>query len=270
MTHSLRVLGVFATLAASAPAWSDDAPAAEEPTGEDDDVLAPYRLPFEVLAERAIGTASTPVEFNWRDTTAQIGLSGHHPFELNNFNSIRGGVVGRFPAQTLMFEVGVSYVWVWDSPSSELLALTPYRQPGRPPRTEIDFTIGVPLAEGVVTTYPRFFPAVQLVFSAYAGVRYLLYPTAFSGMRIGEIAGAVFSPTITRSELDNLEDNRLDAMQVDPARYGLLAGVGNDIYFRQGLFISPRLMLAVPILAPATETELLLWADISLAVGVAF
>ena len=50
----------------------------------------------------------------------------------------------------------------------------------------------------------------------------------------------------------------------------LLCGFGNDIYFMQGVFVSPLLMLAVPVLAPASGTDLLLWADLSITVGVAF
>ncbi len=222
-----------------------------------------------MIAERAIGTTSKPVEFNWRRTKVQVAAVGNHLFELNNFNSLRAGGMARVPTNGFIFELGLSYVWVWDTPSSELLALTPYRQPGRPNRLEFDFTVGVPLAEGVVTTYPRFFPAVELVFNAYAGLRYLIYPTGFAGLRGRDLAGALFSPTMTETELDNLDDARLDAMQIDSGRYGLMAGFGNDIYFKQGVFISPRLMLAVPILAPATETDLLFWADLSLVVGVA-
>jgi len=135
---------------------------------------------------------------------------------------------------------------------------------------ELDLTVGLPLAEGVVTTAPRFFPAVELVFNAYAGVRYLIYPTGFAGLRAREVAAAIFSPLLTETELDNLEDQRLAAMQVDSGRYGLMAGVGNDIYSKQGIFVSPRLMMAVPVLAPASGTQLLFWADLSLTVGVAF
>ena len=269
MIPSLLVVALGAALAA------DEAPAVDTPTdaeapAEETDPLAPHRAPFEVVAERAIGTTSVPVEFNWRRTDVQLAVFGDHLFELNNFNSLRAGGMARFPSGGLMFELGLSYVWVWDTPSSRQLALTPYRQPGRPRRAELDFTVGVPLAEGVVTTFPRYFPAVQMVFSAYGGVRYLNYPTAFSGMRAREVIGALFAATLTETERANLEDNRLDAMEVDAARYGLMAGFGNDIYFKQGVFLSPRLMMAVPLLAPATETDLLWWADLSLAVGVAF
>ncbi len=251
-------------------------PAADEEgegEGEDeepDDTLSRYRTPFGTLIERTIGTTSRPVKFDWRRTTAQVAATGNHLFELNNFNSLRAGGLGRFPTGGAIFELGVSYVWVWDTPSSEQLAYTPYRQPGRPPRLELDLTVGYPLAEGVVTVAPRFFPAVEMVFSAYAGLRYLWYPGSMKGKKFRERAAAVFSPTITESELEQLDDRRLDAMQVDTGRYGLMVGVGDDLYFRQGVFVAPRLMMALPILAPVSGTELLFWADLSVTIGVAF
>ncbi len=254
----------------AAPAQEEQDSDDEDSDPEPDDPLSPYRTPFGVLVDRAIGTSSRPVGFSWRRTRVQLAATGDHLFELNNFNSLRAGGLARFPAGGGIIELGLSYVWVWDTPSSEQLAYTPYRQPGRPKRMELDLTVGLPLAEGVVTTAPRFFPAVELVFNAYAGVRYLIYPTGFAGLRAREVAAAIFSPLLTETELDNLEDQRLAAMQVDSGRYGLMAGVGNDIYSKQGIFVSPRLMMAVPVLAPASGTQLLFWADLSLTVGVAF
>lgn len=247
-----------------------DAPAQEEAPAPDEDVLAEYRLPLETLAERAIGTTSRPVEFDWRGTSAHVALTGSYLVELNNFNSMRGGAILRIPSGGLLVEVGLSYAASWDSPSSRLLALTPYRQPGHPDRGELDVTLGVPLAEGVVTAVPRYFPAVQMVFALYGGFRYVVYPTGFAGLEVGEVAEALFSPQLSDAEIDNLEDARLDSMEVDRGRYGVLAGFGNDLYFASGFFVSPRLLVAVPLLAPATGTELYVWADLSLAVGLAF
>ena len=258
-------------LAAAAPmpamaAGDDDSGEGE---GEEDDSLSRFRTPFDVLAEQAIGTTSVPVEFNWRRSKVHLAATGNHYFELNNFNSLRAGALARFPSSRTVLEVGASYAFVWDSPSSQLLALTPYRQPGRPPRIELDVNLGYPLAEGVVTTFPRAFPAVQMVFTAYGGFRYLLYPNGFSEMTVREIGSALLSPTMTRVERNNLDDARLDAMQIDSARYGAMLGVGNELYFRQGLFVAPRLMMGVPVLAPITGSELWFWADLSISVGVA-
>ena len=277
-----RALALGALLWA-APAAGEDEPAApaddtgETPPGDDaggeeptpDDTLSRYRTPFPVLVERTIGNTSKSVEFNWRRSRVQLAANGNHLFELNNFNSLRAGGMARIPSGGLIFELGLSHVWAWDTPSSELLALTPYRQPGRPPHLDLDFDVGIPLAEGVVTTFPRWFPAVELVFNAYGGLRYALYPTAFGGMKLREVAGAVVSPALTETEIDNLDDKRLDAMQVDPGRYGLVAGFGTDLYFRQGVFVSPRALFSVPVLAPAAGSELLFWADLSVVIGVA-
>ncbi len=254
-----------------AAAAQDEAPAeGPPPLPSEEDPLSPYRLEFEDLVARAIGTTSGPVAFDWRATTVQIAASGSYVAELNNFNSMRGGVMVRLPSRGSVVELGVSYAGSWDSPSSTLLARTPYRQPGRPNRMELDVTVGVPLAEGVVTMAPKVFPAAELVINGYAGVRYALYPTAFRGLTFGQGLAAAFSPALSQDEVDNLDRARLDAMEVDRGRYGVMAGLGNDLYFANGLFVSPRVLLAVPLLAPASQTELLVWADLALVVGVAF
>jgi hypothetical protein len=258
------------SLAWLASAWAQEAPPESTEPAPIEDPLLPHRVRFDVLADRAIGTTSVPVAFDWRRNTLQLAATGSLLVELNNFNSVRGGLLARVPTGDVLVEVGVSYARVWDTPSSQLLALTPYRQPGRPDRLELDLAVGLPLAEGVVTTAPKFFPAVQMAFLGYAGFRYSVYPTGWPGMRPGQVFRAILSPSLTEIEIDNLDDDRPEAMAIDPGRYGLLMGVGNDIYFEQGLFLSPRVMFAVPILAPASGTDLLFWADISLALGFAW
>lgn len=244
------------------------APPAEGGEGTEDP-LSPYRTPFGVLVESSIGSTSRPVEFNWRRTRAQIGATGNFLAELNNFNTARAGALARFPANGLIYEVSVTHAWVWDTPSSELLALTPYRQPGRPARWDLDFNVGFPLAEGVVTARPRVFPTVEMVLMGYAGLRYDFYPRTFEGLKAREVAGALLSPYLSDAEIENLEERRLDAMEVDPGRYNTMVGLGNDLYFKQGIFIAPRVMIAVPLLAPVSGTELYVWGDLSLSVGVA-
>lgn len=275
-----RWLPVFAWALLGSPALAaeeepeaepDEAPASEgDASSEDEDPLSPYRADFEILMDRTIGRASMPVEFNWRDTNVQVAASGSFLFELNNFNSGRLGAMARIPTGGVMLEVGANWVLVGDSESSRLLALTPYRQPGRPDRLEVDFTLGLPVAEGAVTTRPRWMPALQLVFNGYAGVRYAVYPTGWSGMRTAQVLRAIVNPSLTDVELENLEDARLDAMEVDPTRYMLTAGFGNDLYFQQGLFLSPRVMFRVPLLAPITGSRMLFQTDVSLVLGVAF
>lgn len=243
---------------------ADDAP---EPTPEDP--LSRYRVPFKVLANRTIGNASVPVAFDWRRTKIHFGGTGSFLFELNTFNTARVGGMVRLPNRASIVEIGLSYARVWNSESSRQLAFTPYRQPGRPSRLEIEAAVALPLAEGVVTAMPRFFPATQLVFNATLGVRYVVYPTGFQRLTPGQVAQTIVSPELLPEEIANLEDARLAAMTIDPARYGLMAGFTNDIYFERGIFVSPRVQFAVPLLALVSNSGLPFWVDVNLAVGVA-
>ena len=91
----LLALALFAT-----PALAQDTPPEEEedvPTEEDP--LSPHRTRFDVLTDRAIGTASIPVEFNWRRTKVHVAGTGSFLFELNNFDSARVGGMVRLPLE---------------------------------------------------------------------------------------------------------------------------------------------------------------------------
>ena len=250
---------------AADPPEPADAPPAEAPA----DALAPYRVRFDLLTDRTIGTASRPVIYNWRKSTIHLAATGSFLMELNNFNSGRMGASVRLPSRSVLFEIGAAWVWVGDTPSSRLLALTPYRQPGRPERVEIEGFLTVPLAEGIVTSRPRWFPAAQLVFNAHIGLRYSLYPTGWGGLNPRQVLGAIIDPGLTDAEIENLDGVRRAAMTVDPQRYGPMIGIGNDLYFKQGVFVSPRLLFHVPLLAPATGTQLFFWADLGLSIGYA-
>ncbi|MEQ1506022.1 MAG: hypothetical protein ABMB14_27570, partial [Myxococcota bacterium] len=83
-----------------------EAPASEGPAGPD--VVAPapveapigdpidrYRTRFDVLAERAIGSTSVPVAFDWRKSPVELAACGSFLFEQNNFGSGRGGLLVR-------------------------------------------------------------------------------------------------------------------------------------------------------------------------------
>src|SRR4051812_20383085 len=73
-------------------------PALADDGKTDADPLSPYRTPFGVLVDRAIGSTSRPVEFDWRRTRFQVAATGDFLFELNNFNSMRAGAVFRWPS----------------------------------------------------------------------------------------------------------------------------------------------------------------------------
>jgi hypothetical protein len=260
----IRNLAILAAVLWSAVAT------AQSTTEPADDVLSPYRATFDDLSNQAIGTVSQPVAFSWRRTRLHVAGTAAYPLEFNTFANLRGGVLLRRPVGGMLLELGVSRAVSWDTKASRQLALTPYRQAGRPSRMELDIGVAVPIAEGVVTTQVRALPALQLTFNLYSSVRYLWYPGAQQGMTAGQAAGALFSPTLSSREIDNLDDNRLSSMQVDPGRYGLMLGFGNDLYFAQGLFVSPRIQMAIPVLAPVSKTSLPVWVDLSMHAGWAF
>ncbi|HEX5751631.1 MAG TPA: hypothetical protein VFZ09_35745 [Archangium sp.] len=250
---------------AQAPETSSETP----PAGPEkaDDTLEGFRAPLDTLTERMIGAASKSVRFDWRKSTLGLGLIGSELLERNNFGSTRFGLMARRPFGKFMGEVALSRAFTWGTDSTDKLALTPYRQYGRPSRIELDVNVGYPLAEGVVTALPGFFPATELVFSANAGLRYLFYPGAMGGMKFQDVATSLLAPRLTDHELGQLEASRPGGMQIDPARYGLLTGLSVDVYFGSGGFLSPRAMMAVPLLGFVTGTGLGFWWELSLAVG---
>jgi len=249
-----------------APALAQEEPASEAP---EEDPLSRYRVPFRVLTNRTIGTTSVPVAFDWRRTKIHVGATGSFLFELNTFNTASVGGLVRVPGSGVLTELEVRYVRVWNSESSRQLALTPFRQPGKPSRLELDATVAFPLAEGVVTTMPRIFPAVQLVFNATLGFRYASYPLGYRNLRPGQVFQSILAPNLQPEEIENLEDARLAAMQIDPARYAIMAGFSNDIYFERGIFVSPRVRFALPLHVLYSDSQLPFWLDVNLAVGIA-
>lgn len=275
MIRSLLVLFVLLSSPRAVLAAEEQAPKPSpesSPAGPEksDDTLEGFRTPLDALTERMIGTASKSVRFDWRKSTLGIGLIGSDLLERNNFGSTRLGLLARRPFGKFMGELAISRAFTWGTDSTEKLALTPYRQYGRPSRIELDVNVGYPLAEGVVTALPDFFPATELVFSANAGLRYLFYPGAMSGMKFQDVATSLLAPRISDHELGQLESSRPGGMQIDPARYGLLAGISLDVYFGSGGFLSPRAMMSVPLVGVVTGTGLGFWWELSLAAGWTF
>ncbi|MEL6548161.1 MAG: hypothetical protein AAFQ82_26275, partial [Myxococcota bacterium] len=190
--------------------------------------------------------------------------------ELNTFRSGRYGLLLRTPlGRSLLGELGLSYVRTTSTQSSETLALTPFRQAGRPSRLEVELNLSLPLAEGVVTTLPSFVPPLEMVFSLTTSLRYAYYRGSQNGLSLRRSFSNAFRPSLTQQELDNLESRRLGGMVIDPARFALMAGFTQDIYFSSGAFISPRAMLNIP-LGGITETTLSFWWEISVAAGWTF
>lgn len=265
MIHSLAL--VIGLLAPPAEKPAEKPPA--EPRKIDTSINA-YRSAYDALSERAIGRASRAVRFDWRRGTMQAGIIGGLPVELNNFDALRAGLFVRLPTERLMFEWALAWVFVSGSEATESLALTPYRQSARPDHLELDFSVGYPLAEGVITPVPGALPAAQILLKAEGQFRYLFYPTAWSGLGFLEGLRAVFRGRLEEQELENLEDVREPGMKIDPARYGLWGGFSTDIFFQSGLFFSQKAIVAIPLLARPTRTELYFGFELSLSAGYAF
>ncbi len=252
----------------AAPEQKPDArPEAKPEPPPEDPALERYRTPFEALNDRKIGEASRAVRFDWRKSTVEFGLIGSDLLELNNFSSARFGGFIRKAVSSLVVELAVTWVFNWSAESAQRLALTPYRQYGRPARLEVDINVAFPLAEGVATARPGFFPATELVFNLNAGLRYLFYPGALGKANAGQVAGAILAPKLTQFEIDDLEKIRQPAMQIDPARYSVLAGFSLDVYFQTGGFISPRVLVGLPLFTTFNGGGLGLWWELSLSLG---
>ncbi len=248
-----------------APESADSRSPPDSARGEGEE-LERYRTPFEVLTERAVGTASRAVRFDWRRKTVGVALVGSQLLELNNFTSARVGGALRTPVGGLMAELAVTRVVTWGSPSADKLELTPYRQVARPSRLEVDLNLAYPLFEGVSTPRWSFLPTTELVLSVDAGLRWSYYPGALAGAGFGEALGNLFAFQLSERERTNLAPRRLPGMELDTARYALLAGFSLDLYFQSGLFLTPRAMVALPI----TGSGLGWWWELNGSVGWMF
>lgn len=235
-----------------------------------DQALQIHRTPLDKMLERAIGQTSRRVKYDWRRDTVQAGIIGGLPAELNNFDSLRGGVFVRFPTELVTVGFEVSYIGVSGSRSTRRLARTPYRQPGRPDRWEIDVIAGYPLAEGIATAVPGFFPATQIVLMAYADLRYLYYPGAWAGLSTTRTLRTMVDPSLRNIELENLEDDRLPGMEIDRARIVTNGGLGAELYFGPGFFLSHRILVGLPLFEGATETKMRLGLELDLTMGWSF
>lgn len=248
----------------------EDAPV-EEPKPEEpkeiDESIAKWRNPLDALAESNIGLASRAVLFDWRRSTVGFGFVGSALLELNNFSSWRAGGFVRIPVGNLQVEFAVTRAVTNGSQSTALLSLTPYRQSARPTRMEFDLNASYALFEGVGTPRLSLIPAAELVLQLNLGFRYLYYYNALGTANFGQVLEAVFSPRLTQRELDYLEKERLPGMQLDPGRYNLLLGFQLDLYFRTGVFLAPRVMVALPLLSGASGSSLGWWWELSMMAG---
>lgn len=242
-----------------------------------------YYTPVERLTEHYLGSASRPVRYDWRKSQLAVGAMASELLERNNFGSLRVGGLVRRAFLDIMVEAGLTYVYVLKTESSEILKLTPYVQAGRPPRFEIDVNVSYPLAEAPVTPIIDLVPPAEIVLFATAGFRYLLYPQAVVGDRDWndqdtwtntstwrDIGLNLMAPSLVKEDRLIIERDNLGGMLLDRARVHSLAGLTLDVYFQPGIFFSPRALIAIPLLAPVSETKLGFWWEMTLAAGYSF
>jgi hypothetical protein len=248
-----------------------DAPTTTDSKGPaDDDVVARARTPVQALTEHFVGSTARAVRFDWRRSPVMVGVSVGEVVEKNNFSAQRYGLLGRKAFSDLILEVGVQLYVSDDTASSAQLALTPFRQAGRPGHLEIDLNVGYAVAEGVVTPLAAFMPPAEVALVALGGVRYLGYWQTFPDRPIQDIGLSLASPQLSTIELERLDRDAPEAMAIDPARLHTLVGLAVDTYLQPGLLVSPRAMLAAPVLVPVTNTSLGFFWELSLVVGWAF
>jgi hypothetical protein len=254
-------------LVSMAVAAEDAAPPAPPPDViADTTTLEQVRTPVQALTEHFLGSTSRPVRFDWRRSTITFGVTGSELIERNNFGSNRIGIFGRHAFGDLVFGAAVNYVITTPTPSSQQLSLTPYRQYGRPNHFELDVDVAYALAEGVVTPILGFLPPAEMALLAVGGVRYLVYPAGFVDRDLTAIGLDLVSPRL-RDEVVRIERDALPGMLVDPARLHALVGLELDVYFQPGIFLSPRAMVALPLLVPLTGSGLGFWWELSIAIG---
>ncbi len=274
----LQMLSSSSSLAQDAPAVAAPtvaaptvaAPTVAAPAVDDtSDVVAASRTPIQAMNEHFLGSTSRSVRFDWRRSPVTLGLGVSELIEKNTFGQWRAGVFGRKAFDDVIVEVGVNVYQAYDTPSSETLALTPFRQAGRPNHLEIDANVGYAVAEGVVTPLASFMPPAELALVALGGVRYLGYWQTFVDRTPQDIGLALVSPQLGESEKDQLDVDAPGAMLVDPARLHTMAGLSLDVYFQPGFYVAPRAMVAIPVLVPITASQLGFFWELSLIVGYA-
>ena len=238
--------------------------------GSDDDVALRLRTPIQALNEHFLGSTSRAVRFDWRRSPITLAADISELIERNNFGQWRFGATGRTAFDDIILEVGLHYYQSYATESSRTLSLTPFVQAGRPNHFELDVNVGYAVAEGVVTPLANFMPPAEMALVALGGARYLLYTQSFVDRRLQDIGLSLVSPSLSVEETDRIERDALGSMLVDLARLHAMVGLGVDVYFQPGLYFSPRAMVALPVLAPVTGSQLGFFWELSFLAGYAF
>lgn len=246
------------------------APPTEPAHVVDSTTLEVNRTPLQALNEHFLGTASRPVRFDWRKSPSMFVFRLNEVQERNSFGQWQLGLGWRRAFDDLIFELGANAFFAYDTPSSQLLALTPFRQAGRPNHFQLEANVGYALVEGVVTPQWSWLPPMQMVLVGHAGLRYLVYVESFTGGRSAtDVAGSLVSPQLTVEELTALERTAPEGMQIDPARLHAMVGASLDVYVQPGFLISPRVSVSPPLLSPVTSSQIGFFWELGFAVGYA-
>ena len=236
----------------------------------DDSTLEDHRTALQALNEHFLGTASRPVRFDWRKANVMFVGRLTEVIERNTFGQWQVGVMARKAFGDILVDGGVNAFFATDTDSSRQLALTPFRQAGRPNHFQLEANVGYAVAEGVVTPVLGFLPPAELALVAWGGARYLVYPASFTGTgSFTDVAASLVSPQLSEGEIIRLENSGPAGMQIDRARVHALVGASLDVYLQPGVIIAPRAMVALPLLAPVTGTALGFFWELGISVGYA-
>jgi len=237
----------------------------------DETTLEDHRTPLQALNEHFLGSASRPVRFDWRRANVAVVVRVNDVIERNSFGQWQVGVMARKAFGDILLDGGLNAFFAYETPSSQQLALTPFRQAGRPDHFQLEANVGYAVAEGVVTPVLGFLPPAELVLVGWAGARYLVYVESFTGGgSFTDVAASLVSPQLSEGEIIRLENSGPSGMQIDRARLHALVGASLDIYLQPGVVVAPRAMVAVPLLSPVTGTALGFFWELGISVGYAF
>ena len=236
----------------------------------DETTLEDHRTALQALNEHFLGTASRPVRFDWRKSPVMFVGRVTEVVERNTFGQWQLGLMARKAFGDILVDGGVNAYFAFATDSSQQLALTPFRQAGRPNHFQLEANVGYAVAEGVVTPVLGFLPPAELALVAWGGARYLIYPATFTGGGSAtDVAASLVSPQLTEGEIIRLENSGPAGMQIDRARLHALVGASLDVYLQPGVIVAPRAMVALPLLAPVTGTELGFFWELGISVGYA-
>lgn len=223
------------------------------------------------IVKSQVGSVARASVYRWRQKSVLISLTAGQLVEMNAFESTKYAIVMRFPGETVTMQLGLARILVANTDATRELAATPYRQAGRPSRFEADFGLETPLSEGVANQLFEFYPLGQMVVSAQARLRYLVYPeVAKSKGGAREVMQSWFATALSDDDVEALSRNTPKAMAIDRGRLNLLGGLRFEHFASSGLAFHADLLLAAPISDSNNAKGLGAWWEMTGGVGFGF